>query len=156
MSESRVFKVPEDLHENVESRYMEFVMKNPVLSMGADGRRNELRVHSVHAVIRQVLETAAAAPDYAEGLGFDPDDETVFRRLQPYSVAHGFLRLVRGWPRSMAERAAFARKVKYSNFVAQCMRQGLGIKGAFDAAYDEGTDGWDPATAKTIARKAFL
>ena len=100
MSESHVFKVPDDLHGIVESAYMEFAAKNPVLSMGADERRAKLKECLLDPTIANVVACAAPPPEYAKELGFDPDDETVLQCLKPYKSAHEFLILVRGWPRS--------------------------------------------------------
>lgn len=156
MSKSRVFKVPDDLHSNVEKAYMDFCIKNPVLSMGADERRVKLKEFMRNADIAAAVEFCSAAPPWASDLGFDPDDALILRSLHQTPEAFEFLRLVRGWPRSYAEQCAFARRAKYSVFVAQYMRQGLGTKGTHHPSYSEGTENWDPSTARTIARKAFL
>lgn len=157
MSQSRVYRVPEDLHENVEAAYMDFVTKNPVLAMGADERRRRLNRAGNDPKIRAALQRCTKpVPEYAKELGFDPDDDGVLSALGAYPPAREFLKLVRGWPRSMAERAAFARRAMYSTFVTQFIEQGIGKTGTHHADFDEGTHGWEPSLARTIKREAFL
>lgn len=156
MSNSRVYKVPDDLHENVEKAYMEFCSKNPILTMGADERRRLLRSLTDDSTIAGVIACANPPPPWASDLGFDPDDENILQCLRPYKSAREFLRLVRGWPRSEREREVFARRAKYSTFVTQYVQQGLGRLGTHNSKFSEGTHGWDPSTAKTLTRKAFL
>lgn len=156
MSESRVYKVPETLHGNVEAEYMDFMRRNPVLSMGADERRRLLKEHLRNPQISAAVEHAKAPPPWAEDLGFDPDDELVLRSLRQCPEAFDFLKLVRGWPRSQKEREVFARKAKYSNFVTQRLMMSFGHEGSHNPKFSEGTFDWNPATASSIARKAFL
>lgn len=160
MSESRTYRVPEDLHPSLEKTWMDFCSRNPVLSMGSDERmaafrifRRRLRDNGWHDLLETLKNELPEDSIHAE-IAMDPDDD---RLLQTKDVE--FLRFMKGWPRSQGEYLLFSRRIKYAGFITMVTKGALGqLPQLFTAeGVSDQSVGFDPvARLATMNRKPLL
>lgn len=158
MSESRTYRVPEDLHPSLEKTWMRFCSRNPVLSMGSDERMAAFRVHRRRlreagwAPLLEALKNELPEDSVHHEIGLDPDDD---RLLQTKDAE--FLRFMKGWPRSRGEYALFYRRIKYAGFITMVTKGALGqLPQMFtDETTDQSVD-FDPAARLATMKRGPL
>lgn len=163
MSESHTYRVPEELHPLVEKAWMEFRSKNPILSMGSDGRLKELRrlrrclKDKGHGELFDRLKESLPAESIHLEAQLDPDDDRLLGLCSDDSPeVDEFLKLCRGWPRSAEEYELFSRRLKYASFLSMFVREGCGVAKTPSARMDEKTYGWCPRASKSMKRAAVV